>query len=210
MNSKRAFSMTVCATAFGVLLGFFVLHPFSMVMYHTMMMRGHHTEIADALAMSLDAFSGHMWLMGLFYAGFGGMFGYLVGTLMQRGRDLLSAELERKHHEAAKQLIEEITLTVTHYVRNANSAVGGYTRLAMKSCTDETVSKRLGVVIESSNQIDAVMSAMQTIDEKVEREEIGTTHLRMMNIREQINQYLKSKPAPALSTSASFEGDILR
>ena len=43
-------------------------------------------------------------------------------------------------------------------------------------------------------QIDAVMAALQGIDEKIEREEIGTTHLRMLNIRDQINAYLKSKP----------------
>ena len=204
MDSKGNFQTEVYATLIGLLVGIFVLHPFSMAVYHTMMMPGQHAGIGEVLAMSLEAFSGHMWLMAVFYAVLGGLFGYVVGSLIQRSRALLSAELERRHHEAARQLIEEITLTVTHYVRNANSAVGGYTRLAMKSCKDETVSKRLCVVIESSNQIDAVMAALQTIDETIEREEIGTTRLRMMNIREQINQYLKSKPAPQMEDACEI------
>jgi len=166
-----------------------------------MMMSGQHASLREALAMSLDAFSGHMWLMALFYAVFGGLFGYVVGLLFQRGRQLLSVELERQHHEAVRQLIEDIVLTVSHYVRNANSAVGGYTRLAMKSSKDENVSKRLQVVIESSTQIDAVMAALQSIDEKSEREEVGTTHLRMMKIQDQINSYLKTRPAVRIQES---------
>lgn len=194
MEMKNRFRAKIYATLVGTLLGVFILHPFSMAMYHTMMMPGQHTSIGDALTMSLQAFSGHMWLMALFYAALGGLFGFSVGLLIQRNSDLLSAKLERQHHDNARQLIEEIVLTVTHYVRNANSAVGGYSRLAMKSSKDEAVSKRLRVVIESSTQIDAVMAALQGIDEKIEREEIGTTHLRMMNIRDQINAYLKAKP----------------
>lgn len=205
MKRQMHLRAKIFATIIGALFGVFILHPFSMAMYHTMMMPGQHAGIGAALAMCADAFSRDMWQMSLFYAAFGGIFGFVVGLLIQRRYELMSARLEREHHEAVRQLIEEIVLTVTHYVRNANSAVGGFTRLAMKSSSDETVRNRLRVVIESSTQIDAVMAALQTIDEKDEREEIGTTHLRILNIRNKISDYLKARPVVKISENVVMQ-----
>jgi len=110
---------------------------------------------------------------------FRGKRAYLLVRLLEN-----RAEIERR--KATLDTLEKLTLTVAHYIRNANSTVGGYSRRLLTASHDAATLKKLELIRNASDQIEAVVASLQTIDEKTQTEEVGATEIRMLNIRDTV------------------------
>ena len=172
-------------TVGGMVLGGLVLHTYSMIVCRLTMSNDGMPGISELVTLTWQCLQPKMWPMAAFYLIMGGFAGYGVHRLIQAREELV-------RRQATHETLENLTLTVAHHIRNANSSVGGYTRRLLSGQPDPETARKLQVVLSASSQIEAVVTALQTLDEKTETEEIGTTHLRMININEMIAQKMES------------------
>ncbi|MCK6474301.1 MAG: hypothetical protein L6R28_21495, partial [Planctomycetes bacterium] len=175
-----------CIVAGGA-LGVMALHPYAMAVQRFLSSEGEPFSLADALRWSLHAFAPHMWPMMAFYALMGSAIGWGFAFFWDRQIRIAAHRIEVEKRQAAHQTLQELTLTVAHYIRNANAQVGGFARrLAKDEQLSETSRGEVGVVIAASAKIDAVVDALCSLQDIDATEEIGSTHLRMLDIKRMI------------------------
>jgi hypothetical protein len=173
----------------GALVGALLLHPYSMIGYRLLMSDEPVAGFGEIWAWALQGLSFHMWPMTLFYAFFGAVMGYGLALLWEKNSELVARQMLRERQQAVQQMLQEVTMTVAHHILNANSVIGGHTRrMAKKHAADEELARKLAIVVEASAQIDAVVGALQALDSNVEKEEIGATQLRMLDIRDAVQK----------------------
>lgn len=182
----------VIQAGIGGLLGIFILHPYTMVVYRILLTPEPLIGLDNVLAVIGHSFAIHMWPMSLSYFLFGAVLGYLVGTLWEKKRNLLIQAAEIRQRNATHELLKEITRTGAHYVRNANVLIGALARRIIdKPVSDQERQASLEKIQIASTEIEAVIAALISIDMPIEKEEIGATHLRMLNIRAAVAQKLQ-------------------
>ena len=173
----------------GAAIGGLVLHPFAMVVYRTLMVDKPLSSYAEPFMSAIHSFAPHMWPMTFFNAVLGAFFGLVMGGILKANHQLAKQQLETAEHKAAQETLKDITLTVAHYVRNANSLIGGYTsRLMEKPQPHEEILRQLAIVKNASMKIEAVVAALQTLDAGDGREEVGRTQMHMFDIRDALKK----------------------
>ncbi|MCZ7646174.1 MAG: hypothetical protein M5U26_12945 [Planctomycetota bacterium] len=146
-------------------------------------------DIADALRWSGMAFSLHMWPMSVFYAILGGTFGLGVGLLLERKQELENTRRLVESAKLANETLREITRTVAHFVRNANSSIGGYARrLSKDSSLSSTAQEALSTIQEESLRIERVVVALYAIEDVTVQKESGSGGLALMDIQRNIQR----------------------
>lgn len=156
-------------TAAGAIIGG-LSHPLVMLAAH---------ELGLMPPLHLDGAAIHeMWPIIALYLACGAGVGYLASRYLDY-HDAI------EHHKATQEILEELTLTVAHYIRNANSVIGGHgRRLIERNEVAENARTKLNLMLHASDQIEAVVSALQTLDASTGLEPIGKTRLRMLDIRD--------------------------
>lgn len=170
----------VAGSAFGVM----GLHPYAMSVQRFLSSEGQPDALTDALRWSLHAFAPHMWPMMAFYALMGAAIGWGFAFFWDRQMRIAAHRIEVEKRQTVQQTLQELTLTVAHYIRNANAQIGGFARrLAKDEQLSETNRAEIAVVVEASAKIDAVVDALCSLKDIDATEEIGSTHLRMLDIK---------------------------
>ncbi|MCZ7646213.1 MAG: hypothetical protein M5U26_13170 [Planctomycetota bacterium] len=187
-NAKARRQVLACCA--GMVLGLGVVHPYSMAV-NRLLLGPEGQSIADALWWSGMAFSLHMWPMSAFYAVLGGAFGFGVGLLLERKREIERARRLAESTKVANETLREIVQTVAHFVRNANAAIGGYARwLSKDSSLSHTAQEALCTIQEESQRIERVVDALHAIKDVTVQKENGTADLELMDIRRNIQQHV--------------------
>lgn len=180
----------------GAVLGFGVVHPYSMAV-NRMLLGTDEQSIADALRWSGMAFSFHMWPMSIFYAVLGGAFGFGVGLLLERNREIERARRLAESVGLANETLREIAQAVAHFVRNANSSIGGYARrLSKDPSLSNTAHEALNAIQEESRRIERVVEALHAIKEVTVPKENGTSEFGLMDIQKDLQRHI-GLPAPS-------------
>jgi hypothetical protein len=110
--------------------------------------------------------------------------GAIIGLLIAR---YLDHHDELEHRKATQETLEELTLTVAHYIRNANSLIGCHSRrIISHNEVTEDVRKKIELIRNASDQIEAVVTSLQALDADTSVEPVGKTRLRMLNIRDMV------------------------
>ena len=132
-----------------------------------------------------EQFVSSLWPMVAFYI----LCGAAMGDLAAR---FLDHHDEIEHRKATQETIKELTVTVAHYIRNANSVIGGYSRtLISKHDPDDPVRQKLELIRKSSDQIEAVVSSLQVLDADFGVESVGTTRILMLDIKHDVQQKIR-------------------
>jgi signal transduction histidine kinase len=174
----------------GAAIGYLILHPYSMLVYllhreHEAMERG--IDLSTAIHDAAFAFSRGMLHMGIPYALLGAVAGVFFGFWMEaeRRRD----EMEKR--AAAVDTLRQLMVTLSHYLLNATTVIGGYTSLVLRKEDNPELANHLEVIKKESENIEAVVRSLQSL-ETVETESYGGgSEVLMIDIKRQIEERLK-------------------
>jgi signal transduction histidine kinase len=181
----------------GAAIGYLVLHPYSMLVYllrreHEAMERG--IDLSTAVHDALFAFSRGMLHMGIPYALLGAAAGVFFGFWMEaeRRRD----EMEKR--AAVVDTLRQLMVTLSHYLLNASTVIGGFARHIQRTEQDPGNIKHLDAIKEEAASIEAVVRSLESL-ETVETESYGKDNeVLMIDIKRQIEERLKEN-SPGLN-----------
>lgn len=163
----KRYRLQVVSTCVGVVLGYVLLHPYTMLVLALLSAfkgepRQLHTELT---AGHLAAFDPLMLPMAISFGLFGGLIGLLVGTLLKRHREFRTVEHENEKKRAALETLQEVVVTMSHHLLNANMIIGGKVRHCRKVTSDQDIISALGVIEEQARKIDVVVGALRKTSE---------------------------------------------
>ncbi len=125
---------------------------------------------------------------------------YSPNELVARVRNtlqLLKLEQEAREHEsqqARRRLLEEMLITLSHYINNAVAAIKGYTEITREE-NPESVRKLKGVVLR---QTEVISSTLKTIESMHNEMKLGTAHYvdenaSMLDIETELKRRIQQK-----------------
>ncbi len=162
------YSRLIWFTVAGTLIGYLLVHPFAMLAY---MLKPQHP--AATMDLSLWgrqvhlAFSPDMLAMGGAFAFMGGVAGLCLGAWhLQR--------VESQRRQAALQTLQELMVTLAHYIRNANQVIGGFSAHLQKHIEDPELLRQLGLIHQASHEIDQVINSLESLTEMNHSRYIGS------------------------------------
>ena len=154
-------------TLIGALIGYFVLHPLTMVIYQ---FEFHYDDISfaqnivKALQHSFASFSPHMVSMSILFiligGGIGITYGFFVRTITEK-----NIELEKKERQLKMQILlmeKQATLgimasSIGHEINNALTVIRGYSQiLQMKKDVFSRFHEELDRIISSTSTLEAL------------------------------------------------------
>jgi hypothetical protein len=177
----------------GMVLGFAIFHPYTMVIYA--LMHSHesalHFHWNDLIAPAFLAFEPNMLPMAISFVVFGGAIGLLVGIAIDKTKKLVWAEAEREKSKIALETLEQLMVTLSHYLLNANMVIGNKARRCQKKASQNDVLSDLSIIEEQAHKIDAVMKSLREVTEvKTTLYSTGGT-TRMIDIAREIEMQIK-------------------
>ena len=185
----------------GLLLGFIILHPYSMLV-QWFMSRARSESIWSSIGTrALDSFDPVMFTMGLAFALFGGMIGFLFAIVTDRKQKLLVSKHEKEKQEIALQTIYNLMVTLSHHLLNSNMIIGGKVRHCRKLTGDLDLLDCLKVIEDQGRKIDAVLKTLRNL---VEIHTVGYTSDGLVsmldiskNLKEQFSESDLIGPEPS-------------
>ncbi|MBI4795566.1 MAG: hypothetical protein HY790_06965 [Deltaproteobacteria bacterium] len=150
----------------GALVGYLLIHPFAMLAY--ILGPQHPHKPWDFSLWGLQArlsFSVDMLAMGLAFAVMGGVAGFFLGAWSLQKERLALARVESERRLAALATLQELMVTLAHHIRNANVVIGGFSARLEKRLTDSELSRQLRMIQEASQEIEAVIAALESLTE---------------------------------------------
>jgi signal transduction histidine kinase len=185
----------------GMGLGFFVVQPFAVLVYNL----SPETRLAFAefafwqrlMEMSLSRTS---LFMGLGFALLGGVSGFFLASWTSHKERLAAAQVESAKRLAAVETMQELMVTLAHYIRNANMVIGGFSLRLSKDAGDEGRKEQLRLIQEKSREIEAVISSLQNLTEISAIQYINSSAAKMIDLKEDLEKRLAAAVAFPEST----------
>ncbi len=176
----------------GMLVGYFLLHPFAMLAYT---IRPHH-EIQVPMDMPLWArelhlaFSLAMAPMGLAFILLGGVAGFSLGAWYLQKERLARESLESQRRLAALETLKDLMVTLAHYIRNANLIIGGFSSRLVKHTDDPEVQRDLKMIQQAAREIEAVIDSLQEVTEISTVPYAANGRARMIDLKKELAERL--------------------
>lgn len=174
----------------GVIAGFLLFHPYTMLVYYLMNIHDHEVggvnfeweHLIDTLR---STFNRMMLPMAASFAFFGGIIGLLLGILIDRRR-----KLEEKR--VALETLRRLMVTLSHYLLNANTIIGGMARRCKRIASNEDIPCP-EVIGEQAKKIDAVLKALKEVTEIKIADYTTEGKALMIDITREIEELLKDQ-----------------
>jgi len=131
-----------------------------------------------------------MFPMAVSFALFGGLTGLLIGIITDRRQRLFAAELENQKKKAALETLHRLMVTLSHYLLNANTVIGGMVRKGRRN--EANVQGSLDVIEEEAKKIDAVIRSLKEITEIKTADYTTSGKDLMIDITKNIEERLKN------------------
>lgn len=116
-----------------------------------------HYHWKDLFAIAQDTFVPAMLPMAISFAFFNGIIGLLIGILVEKRK-----RLEQK--KIALETLHRLMITLSHYLLNANTVIGGMARHCKRTESDRDILCS-EVIVEQAKKIDAVIKALKGLTE---------------------------------------------
>ena len=191
----RRYRLQVVSTLIGMVLGYVILHPYTMLVLALLsVLDGETVHLHTDPAIGYwVAFHPLMLPMAISFALFGGLIGLLLGVLFRRKEELWAAERENETKRVALETLKGVMVTLSHHLLNANMIIGGKVRHCRKAASDQDTLVALGVIEEQGRKIDAVIGALRkAVEIKVARYTSDGT-VQMIDIAREIEEELTRK-----------------
>lgn len=185
----------------GALAGYVVFHPYTMLVYSFMGSPKNEMHLKDIFF----SFDRSMLPMGIAFAVLGGFIGLLISVIVEKQKQLYVATLENEKKKAAIETLQELMITLSHYLLNANMVIGGMVRRCEKIKSNEDMLCSLEVIAEQARKIDAVMSALKKITEIKTAKYTAEGHALMIDISREIEELLSKDRESVNNESVKFQ-----
>ncbi len=177
-------SKIIWFTLAGMLLGYLLIHPFAMLastlgprLAHFPMdfpLWSHHLRIS---------FGPEMLAIGAAFAFIGGLAGFFFGIWYYQKERLTKERLESQRHQVALETLQELMVTLSHHIRNANHVIGGFSSRLHKHLADPEVKRQLEMVQRASREIEAVIASLEGLSQVNHTKYIGEWETRMIDLK---------------------------
>jgi signal transduction histidine kinase len=181
MGKNKPKVTVLVTTLTGALAGFFILHPYSAIVY------GLFDEApADPLMRLLSTFQPDMILRCIPFATAGGFAGLFFGLwLLAVGRKI---ELDQK--TCAVDAMKGLVVTMSHYLLNASTAIGLQASRLEKNLDDDGLRKRAVMIRKEAAGIEAVMNALRRLESVDTESYTKDGELMMIDIKKKLEEEL--------------------
>ena len=203
----KSFARVIAAGVLGAVIGYFILHPYSAVFYSlyplpNSLPSGNNISFPQALSqfkLFLDTFN--MWYVGIPYGILGALAGVSLGLVFEARRRHEEAKRRFAMREAAHEALKELMVTLSHYLLNASTVIGGYSSLLLKKTIGTELEKGLKAIKAEAECIEAVVKSLQDIETISAEEYVPGGSSRMIDIRADLERRLaasvaRETPAP--------------
>jgi signal transduction histidine kinase len=180
----------VISASVGAIIGFFILHPYLLFMYY---LRSSHEALEAKRSLLLQAFYSlglhDKLIMGIPLAVFGAAVGFFLGLWL---------DSERRREEAEKKALAAATLrqlmvTLSHYLLNASTIIGGYSSMLLRKVEDPKVKEQAAIIKNESEEIEAVVRSLQSIEAVALEEYTKDSETMIIDITRELNERLIKK-----------------
>ena len=189
-------------TLVGALVGYLLAHPYTMFIYlwaHEHKAGANQPSILKLFAAALDAFRPVMLPMALSFALFGAVVGFLVGMLGEKKRKLREAELESQQKRVAFETLHQLTVTLSHYLLNADTIIAGTVRHCQRrGSLDKDVRDGLETINEQARKIEAVVRALQKVREIRTAQYTADSTVLMLDVTREMEEALQASNAEGM------------
>jgi signal transduction histidine kinase len=195
MKLMRKFRSQIVFTSIGFVVGYLMFHPYTMLV--SFLMNNHfdktggpYMDRGDVFTLIRATFEPVMFPMAVSFALFGGITGLLIGVLIDRRKRLFTAELENEKKKAELETLRRLMVTLSHYLLNANTVIGGMARRSRRN--EANVQASLDVIEEEAKKIDAVIRSLKEITEIRTADYTTSGKDLMIDITKNIEEHLKN------------------
>jgi signal transduction histidine kinase len=200
MRTKEVLRVTAAGAA-GAVVGYFILHPYSAVFYSLYPLphirpAGTSLTFSEALGqfrLFLDTFN--MWYVGIPYGLIGALAGISIGIAAETSRRHAETRRREAARKAAHEALQELMVTLSHYLLNASTVIGGYSELLIKKTKGTELEKPLEAIREESAYVEAVVNSLKSLEAVTEEEYIPGGHSRMIDIKAELERRIAQSAA---------------
>ncbi|MBI4826137.1 MAG: hypothetical protein HY807_06910 [Nitrospirae bacterium] len=192
MKMIRKFHSQIVFTSIGIVAGYLMFHPYTMLV--DFIMNTHPGKTGSLSGQSifnliLTTLKPVMFPMAVSFAFFGGITGLLIGIIADRKKRLYALELENEKKKTALDTLHRLMVTLSHYLLNANTVIGGMARRSRRNEADLQAS--LDIIEEEAKKIDAVIRSLKEITEIRTADYTTTGKDLMIDIAKNIEDHLR-------------------
>ena len=150
-----------------MVFGYVIFHPYTMLVYGLLHIheQGGHIGLNALRAEAAMAFKPAMLPMAISFVLFCGCMGILVGSIIDKQRKLIYAQHEHEKSKVALETLNQLMVTLSHYLLNANMVIGGKARQCQKKGSTSDILPDLKVIEDQAKKIDAVIKTLREITE---------------------------------------------
>lgn len=190
MKVWRRKSLIVWFTLAGMALGYLCIHPFATLSYilgphpHTPLdvnLWGYKVQLGFSFVMY--AVAGAFALMG-------GLAGFSLGAWHLQKERLAAAKLESQSRQAALDTLQELMVTLAHYIRNANMVIGGFSARLLKRLSEAELQEQMRRIQQASREIEAVITSLQHLTEINTIPYTAEGRARMIDLKQGLEDHL--------------------
>lgn len=191
----RAHRREILFLVAGVFAGYIIFHPYAMLANLLLGVYRYgdiHFTRDELLHVLQSGYHPEMLPMSLSFALFGGAIGLLSGILIGKRRKLREAELDNLMKKTAVETLQRIMITLSHYLLNANTVIGGNARRRKKYTAAEDFVVLLDVIDEESRKIEAVVNALRRITDLKTADYTAEGQGLMIDIAKELDELIAS------------------
>ena len=180
----------------GAGVGHLLIHPYAMVAYSMMDMyrQGHMSiEMEHVMQSARSIFEPFMLPMTIAFSVLSGLIALLMAVLYDRKKILNEALIENERKKASLETLNRLMVTLSHYLLNANTVIGGIVRHCRKHNSKEEICSSLASIENQAHKIDAVITALRKITDIKTADYSSGGHDFMLDIAKEIEAILKEQ-----------------
>jgi len=178
----------------GIVVGYLLMHPFAMLAY---VLGPQHPQTAmdfNLWGRQVHlAFSSEMLVMGGAFAFMGGISGFCLGAWSLQKERWMAEKLESQQRLVALKTMEELMVTLAHYIRNSNMVIGGFSAHLLKHISDVDFAHQLQMIQQASREIEAVVNSLQNLTEFSTIQYATEGQARMIDLKKELEVHLSGK-----------------
>lgn len=146
----------------GALAGYLIVHPYTMIILYLTGTGHSDTHWRDVLPGTFDR---QMLPMASAFMLFSGFIGFMTGVIIDKKKKLHEAISENEKKKVALETLRRLMVTLSHYLLNANTVIGGTAHRCIKHDSREDILASIQVIENEAKKVEAVIKALKKITE---------------------------------------------
>lgn len=180
----------------GIVVGYLVIHPYSMLLdalMHEQQSGDFHLSWEALGSGALSSFYPMMLPMAISFSFLGGIIGFLTALIVDRKKKLYDAQNENEKNKIALETVNNLMVTMSHYLLNSNTIIGGAVRQCRRLESKQDMLTPFSIIEEQGRKIDTAVKALGKITEIKTADYASDGQIQMIDIAQELETELKKK-----------------